>query len=390
MSINTKEKPKYLQHFEDVRRQIDAGELQPGDRLPSYADLHKSHGLSQATVERSHALLEKDGYIERLARKGTFVSTPNTSNPNASKEGPANQNLLSNSVVVLTKGAQKSWNYHRQSGWSENITLGALNELRNGSRHAMSLAPGNFQKSDLEYFLQSPPAGAIIIGEPDFTAPMMEIATRLQGLRIPVVMYGNGPELATFDRVISDHEQGSYELTRWLIERGQRRIMRVASVSLENLYWIPMRERGYRRAMSDAGLSPLETCAYPQFSSAHDNRSLFESAARTMANHLAPYFLGDEPVEAIMTITDGDVYVLAAACRLLGKEPNEDVFFVGYDHYGEDSLEHTLESATPLATVDKCNLDLGAALARLLNERIEDGCDAVPQLRLLMPRLVVH
>ena len=136
-------------------------------------------------------------------------------------------------------------------------------------------------------------------------------------------------------------------------------------------YWRRMRERGYRRAMSDAGLSPLETCAYPPFSSIDGDRALFESAARTIANHLAPYFLGDEPVEAIMTITDGDVYVLAAACRLLGKEPNEDVFFVGYDHYGEDSLEHTLESTTSLATVDKCNMDLGAALAQLLHERIE-------------------
>ena len=230
MSTNTKEKPKYLQHFEDVRRQIEAGELRPGDRLPSYAELRKSQGLTQDTIERSHALLEKDGYIERLARKGTFVSSPN-----AAKQGLANKNILSNSVVVLTKGSESHWDYHQQKGWGEYITLGALNELRNSSRHAMSLAPGNFQKSDLEYFLQSPPAGAIIIGEPDFTAPMMEIATRLQGLKIPVVMYGDGPELSTFDRVISDHQQGSYELTRLLIGRGHRRIMRVAPVPSESL-----------------------------------------------------------------------------------------------------------------------------------------------------------
>ena len=385
-----KEKPKYLKLVEDLRQRIDAGELRYGDRLPSYAELLKSHGLSQATVERSHALLEKDGYIERLARKGTFVSTPNTSNPNASKSEQANQNILDNSVVVLTSGAGQRWAHHMETGWSQYITLGTLNELCNGSRHMMTLAPDKLRSSDLEYFLQSPPAGAIIIGEPALTAPMMEIATRLQGMGIPVVMYGDGPELTRFDRVISDHDQGSYELTRWLIGRGQRRILRVAPTSLENHYWLPMRERGYLRAMSDAGMAPLKICAYPPFTAANDNRALFDSATRTMANYLAPYLLRDEPIEAIMTITDGDVYVMAAACRLLGKEPNKDVFFVGYDHYGEDALERAFESTTPLATVDKCNLDLGAALVQLLNDRIEGRCDATPQLRVLPPRLVVH
>lgn len=384
MSIKTKDKPKYLQHFEDVRRQIEAGELQPGDRLPSYADLQKSHGLAQATVERSHALLEKDGYIERIARKGTFVSTPN-----AAKSGLMNQGLLADSVMVFTGGSESHSNSHWQTGWSEYITLGAINELRNGSRHVMSLAPGNFQRSDLEYFLQSPPAGAIIIGEPELTAPMMEIATRLQGIGIPVVMYGDGPELATFDRVISDHEQGSYELTRWLIGRGHRRILRVAP-ALPESYWLQMRERGYLRAMREAGLPPLEPCACPLHHFDNDKQLSFESDARLRTNQLAEYLAGEEPVEAIMAVTDGEVYYLAAACRLLGKEPNKDVFFVGYDHYWEDSEQLQNETATPLATVDKCNMDLGAALAQLLHERIEGRCITVPQLRLLMPKIVIH
>ena len=381
---NTRERPKYLKRFEDVRRQIEAGELRPGDRLPSYAELRKSHGLTQDTVERSHALLEKDGYIERIAGKGTFVSSPNDA-----KNGLANQNLLDNSVVVLTAGAGQRWIHHRETGWGEYITLGTLNELRNGSHHVMSLTTGNFQRSDLEYFLQSPPAGAIIIGEPDFTAPMMEIAIRLQGMDIPVVMYGDGPKLSTFDRVISDHQQGSYELTRWLIARGHRRILRVVPALPEN-YWLQMRERGYLRAMREAGLPPLEPCACPLHHFENDKQLSFESAARLRTNQLAEYLAGEEPVEAIMAVTDGEVYFLAAACRLLGKEPNKDVFFVGYDHYWEDAEQLQNESTTPLATVDKCNLDLGAALAQLLYERIEGRCVTSPQLRLVMPRLVVH
>ena len=391
MSNSTREKPKYLKLVEELRQRIDAGELRYGDRLPTYVELRRSHGLTQPTIERSHGILEKDGYIERVAGKGTFVSSPN-----AAKNGLANQNLLDNSIVVLTAGAGPHRKYRMETGWSEYIALGAINEIRTGSRHVMAVASDNLQTHDLEYFLQRPPAGVIIVGEPLLTGTMLETAMRLQDAGVPVVLYGDGPELTRFDRVISDHEQGSYELTRWLIGRGHRRILRVAPLLAES-YWLQMRERGYLRAMTGASLSPMETCPYLpspniEFPNLEDDRSSFEGSARTMAHHLAPYVQRDEPVEAIMAITDGEVYVLAAACRLLGKEPDKDVFFVGYDHYWRDllELERTFERTTPLATVDKRNVQLGEALVQLLNERIEGRCDAAPQFRLLPPRLVVH
>ena len=76
MIIQTGAKPKYLQLVEHLRGQIDSGEIRPGDRLPSYVDLRKSHGLTQPAIDRSYAILEKDGYIERIARKGIFAASP--------------------------------------------------------------------------------------------------------------------------------------------------------------------------------------------------------------------------------------------------------------------------------------------------------------------------
>jgi DNA-binding LacI/PurR family transcriptional regulator len=110
-----------------------------------------------------------------------------------------------------------------------------------------------------------------------------------------------------------------------------------------------------------------------------------------MAGHLAPYLTGDESIDALIAVTDGEVYVLAAACRLLGKEPNKDVLLVGYDHYWEDAAEREMESVVPVATIDKRNPELGAALVQLLSERIESQSPHnAPHCRTLAPHLVVN
>ncbi len=80
---------------------------------------------------------------------------------------------------------------------------------------------------------------------------------------------------------------------------------------------------------------------------------------------------------------------MPGACRLLGKEPNKEVFIVGYDHYWEDLLERRLEPTAPMTTVDKRNHVLGSELVRLLQERIEGNLPAQPQLRVVRSELVV-
>ena len=67
---------KYLQLAQHFRDRITRGELQAGDRLPTFTEMRKKFGATPATVERMLTLLERDGMVERRAHSGIYVTDP--------------------------------------------------------------------------------------------------------------------------------------------------------------------------------------------------------------------------------------------------------------------------------------------------------------------------
>jgi DNA-binding LacI/PurR family transcriptional regulator len=68
--------PKYWRWAQELKRQIKNGELAPGDRLPSQAEMRDRYGVSRPLVERAHAILAEEGLIVREAGRGVFVAQP--------------------------------------------------------------------------------------------------------------------------------------------------------------------------------------------------------------------------------------------------------------------------------------------------------------------------
>lgn len=66
-------KPKYQVLVDELRRQIKARELLPGDALPSYAEMRARHDVTISTIDRVYGILEQEGLIERKQGHGTFV-----------------------------------------------------------------------------------------------------------------------------------------------------------------------------------------------------------------------------------------------------------------------------------------------------------------------------
>lgn len=75
---NTSSIPLYEQIKNQIQNQILNGDLNQGDGLPSIRNLAKELKVSIITIKRSYEELEKEGFIETITGRGTFVSMQNT------------------------------------------------------------------------------------------------------------------------------------------------------------------------------------------------------------------------------------------------------------------------------------------------------------------------
>ncbi len=74
---NASPEPIYEQIAAQIKSQIISGELSEGDGLPSIRKLAKELQISVITTKRSYEELEKEGFIDTVAGKGTFVAIQN-------------------------------------------------------------------------------------------------------------------------------------------------------------------------------------------------------------------------------------------------------------------------------------------------------------------------
>jgi len=67
-------KPRYQQLKDLIIGRISNGELRPQDRVPSENELVESMKVSRMTANRALRELTDEGYVDRIAGRGTFVS----------------------------------------------------------------------------------------------------------------------------------------------------------------------------------------------------------------------------------------------------------------------------------------------------------------------------
>lgn len=67
-------KPRYQQLKDLIISRISSGELKPSDRVPSENELVETMHVSRMTANRALRELNDEGYVDRVAGRGTFVS----------------------------------------------------------------------------------------------------------------------------------------------------------------------------------------------------------------------------------------------------------------------------------------------------------------------------
>lgn len=69
--------PIYEQIVLQIKNQILAGELKEGEALPSMRLLAKEQRISVITTKRAYEELEREGFINSVVGKGSFVAPQN-------------------------------------------------------------------------------------------------------------------------------------------------------------------------------------------------------------------------------------------------------------------------------------------------------------------------
>lgn len=67
-------KPRYQQIKDWIIGRISSGDLRPNDRVPSENDIVAAQSVSRMTANRALRELTDEGYVKRIAGRGTFVA----------------------------------------------------------------------------------------------------------------------------------------------------------------------------------------------------------------------------------------------------------------------------------------------------------------------------
>ena len=75
---NSSNTPIYEQIKEQITNKILSNELKTGELLPSIRSLAKDLRISVITTKNAYEELEREGYVETIPGKGTYVANKNT------------------------------------------------------------------------------------------------------------------------------------------------------------------------------------------------------------------------------------------------------------------------------------------------------------------------
>jgi DNA-binding LacI/PurR family transcriptional regulator len=142
---------------------------------------------------------------------------------------------------------------------------------------------------------------------------------RFRGLGLPMVLVDNNLPHLSLDRVLIENFDSVYRTVLKLVEWGHRRILFVCGP--DEIPSFRDRARGYRAAMVDLGLEPMEmTCGY---------NSTVEGAREQMAQWLDQS--GPPACTALVACNDKTAIGAMQALQGVGLLVPEDISVIGFD-----------------------------------------------------------
>jgi len=230
-----------------ITDQISVGVWQPGERIPTRADLRRRFSTTQVTVQQALHRLAVDGFICADGRRGTFVAEHPPCLNRVALVFPTTRQYLQQSINMWSALAKEATQCQRSGDYTIHLYTG-LN--------------GHTDEPDYQRLLRDVRARrlrGIIFTSPPFLLVDTELweAIRCSGIRQAAIM----PDAASLGMISLGFDGQGYlpRLMRHFTERGRRRLAAISS----DLGSTPDAENSHgQHIMSAVVASGLETHPY--------------------------------------------------------------------------------------------------------------------------------
>jgi GntR family transcriptional regulator, arabinose operon transcriptional repressor len=334
--------PKHRQVFESLLFAIRSGVYNPGDRLPSEAELGKTFSASRITVAKAVNELQRLGLVSRRPGAGTSVL------PRKQTSGMVFGLLIpdlgrTEIFEPICHGMMRS-----PLAAAHSLLWGpAMGESKQQEEEAEHLCH--------QYIAQK--VSGVFFAPLEFTPQKdicnRKIASALDRAGIPIVLLDRCiaayPERSRYDLVGIDNRRAGFQITRHLVQLGARRIAFVAKPL--SAPTVEARIAGYREALYCAGLS------------VHQNLVRFGDPEDW---GFVQSLLDDCEPDAVVCANDLTAARLMHGLLEAGVRIPEEVRMVGLD-----DVKYASMLPVPLTTHHQNCGELGAVAMSAMLERIE-------------------
>ncbi|GAA1685560.1 GntR family transcriptional regulator [Fodinicola feengrottensis] len=141
----------------DIRRQIVAGELRAGDRVPATRQIAKDWGVAIVTASKALATLRQEGLVQAVPRVGTVVSQPKRRVRAAeSTHEIQRDNLVRVAIEIADAEGRRALSMRRVATELGVPTMSIYRHVRNREELELLMADAAFAQASLP---ATPPVG---------------------------------------------------------------------------------------------------------------------------------------------------------------------------------------------------------------------------------------
>lgn len=300
---------KYKLLADILRREIRAGAISPGSRLPTEKELSARYRMSRQTVRHALQILTEEGLIQRRQGSGSYP-TPQSAAPQSMQIAVVVTFL---DDYIFPRVLHDAQSVLSQQGYS---TAVYVTDNRVGTEREILLR-----------LLEEPPAGLLVEGtKTALPNPNLDLYQRFQKAGIPIVFFHSSyAGLTGCPCVADDNYGGGYALAQHLIAQGHRHI---GGLFKSDDIQGPQRYQGVTCALRDMGLPLLDTafCWYDTETRLHMVQHRDSDLLRQYINTCF------NEVTAVVCYNDEIAHLLIAHLLAQGRRVPEDLAVVGFDN----------------------------------------------------------